>query len=512
VDDSGKTALSRAASAGQTNMVALLLDYKADPNFRSPKDTPPGWTPLHDAVDNGQKDSVAMLLQRGADPNARAGLFSWPEQRGASGRGYTPVLMATRKGHESIVETLLRFKADPNTASASGDTPLLTTLDGNHPLAGERVRIFKMLLDHGANPNMPSPHGNTPLILSSIYGEKELVQALIAHKADLDAKNDEGKSALHFLTSGTVNGTFVEIAALLLDAGANPNVQDNGASTPLAYLNRRPTPGIPVGSVGPAESATAKSQMVELLHQHGAVADVPDFTSIRLTRKGGSTATVFRQSTNGMNHFTLFQTIATYYEEPGAHSGYVPGGVLSVCGFYPFPDLPRLKVHRPVKGKLTETQEFPVYVLTETNTFDCAKDTPLEFGDIVEIPEREHGLTEAIVGPTRDQSQSLRTCLARTVTVKVKAGSVELPGASVGVGNCLRELLKQPQVQKLLTSASDLTHVKVTRSEAGGKKREIVENVQVFWDGKAQTWEDVWLRNGDVIEVPDKTELSEKSR
>jgi hypothetical protein len=66
-------------------------------------------------------------------------------------------------------------------------------------------------------------------------------------------------------------------------------------------------------------------------------------------------------------------------------------------------------------------------------------------------------------------------------------------------------VLKSPEVEAILFSSADLSRVRVTRTEPGSAKpREITENVQALWEGKEPLANDLWLRDGDVVEVPDK--------
>lgn len=44
------------------------------------------------------------------------------------------------------------------------------------------------------------------------------------------------------------------------------------------------------------------------------------------------------------------------------------------------------------------------------NGVNCSKDMMLEFGDVVEIPEREHALSESAVGLTGDQQAIMFKC------------------------------------------------------------------------------------------------------
>jgi ankyrin repeat protein len=58
--------LSRAAELGNPNMVALLLEYGADPM----RDLP-GESSLFEAIKSNNSEIVELLLNAGADPNGR---------------------------------------------------------------------------------------------------------------------------------------------------------------------------------------------------------------------------------------------------------------------------------------------------------------------------------------------------------------------------------------------------------------------------------------------------------
>jgi len=63
-NESDWTALHFAAAFGQTNVVGLLLKYKADPNAKNSGD----WTPLRYAEENGHTQVAKMLREAGAQP------------------------------------------------------------------------------------------------------------------------------------------------------------------------------------------------------------------------------------------------------------------------------------------------------------------------------------------------------------------------------------------------------------------------------------------------------------
>jgi cytohesin len=105
----GETPLHRAATAGRTEVVALLLKEQADPNIADAD----GATPLLGASYEGHAEVVELLLKAGADPNKAEGRY-----------GTTPLIVAAWKGHASTVRALLEGGADPSKASKDGNTAL----------------------------------------------------------------------------------------------------------------------------------------------------------------------------------------------------------------------------------------------------------------------------------------------------------------------------------------------------------------------------------------------------
>jgi len=150
-------------------------------------------------------------------------------------------------------------------------------------------------------------------------------------------------------------------------------------------------------------------------------------------------------------------------------------------------------------------------LLNGTNGIDCAKDVPLEFGDVVEIPERDHSLAESAVGLTISQWDSKANCLKGTVQLAVRDQKVELPITPAGFRSIIGNVISQPDVRKLLSSSSDLSRVKVSRHDAKtGEKHEWIldcsnqPSVNPMPPGYVPPRFDLRLRDGDVVEVPEK--------
>jgi hypothetical protein len=262
-----------------------------------------------------------------------------------------------------------------------------------------------------------------------------------------------------------------------------PSSQSSFA-TRLAQIQQKSTPVNP-------EADSAPPTIADILRQHGAADELPDFSLVRVSRKGMGPWIVFKRDTNSFNRFTLFETLAT-------------ASSLNIQ----YPDFSQLKIHRAEPSKPGKSKEIRVNPMLTPNTFDCAKDTWLEFGDVVEIPEREHTLTEpAGFYGNVFRGDTLTKCLARKVKFVVREESVELSLAGYGSESYLASAIQRPTVQNILRSTSDFSRVHVKRTDPETKKpTEYKIDVQSIWFNKSPHTDDLWLRDGDVIEVPDKAE------
>jgi ankyrin repeat protein len=77
-----------------TEVVRVLLEYKADVNARSSGALRAGFTPLHVAAGNGQKNMVILLIQHGANVHAQ------------NDEGLTPYEYASARGFMGFSEWL----------------------------------------------------------------------------------------------------------------------------------------------------------------------------------------------------------------------------------------------------------------------------------------------------------------------------------------------------------------------------------------------------------------------
>ena len=201
-----------AAQKGDFDTVKNLLTKY--PDMRDVKRNG-GWTLLHLSLNS--RELVEYLIENGADIEAR------------SDGQWTPLHNQAYAGHLDGVELLLAHGADIEAKTSVGHTPLLSSI------RWDRIEVTKLLIEKGANINPTTELGSTPLIISSVEGNPELARLFLENGADISLKDDNyQRTALHF---AALYGQF-EIVDALVKKGADVDEKDGAGKTPLDYANR----------------------------------------------------------------------------------------------------------------------------------------------------------------------------------------------------------------------------------------------------------------------------------
>lgn len=148
--------------------------------------------------------------------------------------GYTPLLSALAYSDNEMFEMILnQFNADPDKGDNEGTTALFK-LSSTHK--EDKKILVNMLLEKGADVNKGTNTGKTPLMLAAQYGYLYMVQKLLDHKANANAKDENNTNALRWmgLYQGDQHEKLIdEIVRLLVESGADIHNVDNFGRTPL---------------------------------------------------------------------------------------------------------------------------------------------------------------------------------------------------------------------------------------------------------------------------------------
>lgn len=291
-DATGRSPLMYAVLAGNALGVELLLRAGADAHLNASLPREDGLTPLYLAARWNYAAIVGVLLR-------------WGAQIVPPPPGYPALLrFALSWGHEQTVGAILASARH----DAHRNATLLALLPNKpfeltplHTIAqhggAHAASIVRRLLRHGADPNEHATFRTangvfiaeavTPIFVATLHGHAAVLEALLAHGADvahhgaltLSTHNSaHSLSALHLAVLAADEparpGERAAALAALCSAGAAFNARDSLGRTPLMTSRREASRAEVFGSGGPAftRALLALGADVTLTDQHGRTA------------------------------------------------------------------------------------------------------------------------------------------------------------------------------------------------------------------------------------------------
>lgn len=177
----------------------------------------------------GHWDACRWLIERGCDLEQAA-------------HGRTPLVTALwalggmGAIHDRFFKTLMMLLssgADVTCCDDDGWTPLHLALRSTRRFS----RLASELLDRGAKPNARTNNGLTPLMVAAGHGDARAVRLLLARGAEVDARDDLGRTALYCSVSDPTTDDEraggATVAAALLKSGATLSTIDSSRDRTL---------------------------------------------------------------------------------------------------------------------------------------------------------------------------------------------------------------------------------------------------------------------------------------
>ena len=168
-------------------------------------------TPLHEAAQAGWEDIVKILINAGADPSLK------------DGEGKTPFVYAAECGHAKVI-SVLQHQPESGQHQLALEEALYDAADAG------KTSVVEELLRLRVNPDAAKSKISA-MTAAALRRHKHVVRLLLDNEASVSYEDGLPSDSLP-LHQAIRNG-HVEIAALLLDFGANVQARDNLGRTAL---------------------------------------------------------------------------------------------------------------------------------------------------------------------------------------------------------------------------------------------------------------------------------------
>ncbi len=201
----GKTPLHEAVSYKRNQIVDMLLKQGADVTIRDNW----GRQPLHDAVKAGNIEGIQMLIAAGAPIGER------------DNAGNTPLHHAIKEKYEVISRYLLNIGSDVYAVNKENMSPLsMALLD---------PKVTEWFIDKSLLASVDNK-GRSPLHIAIEEKSPEaIIQILVKKEAELDKKDMDGNTPLHYALN---NGNY-GAAKVIVNAGADIFIRNKDGMSPL---------------------------------------------------------------------------------------------------------------------------------------------------------------------------------------------------------------------------------------------------------------------------------------
>lgn len=185
-------------------------------------------------LEMGDVAQARAWLDEGLDPDFEGHLIG------------TGLMIGAWEGNIPLMELFLARGADIHRTNRFGETALMLAAWKN------RRAALDWLLAHGARPNRPEREW-TALHYAAFAGHGELVDALIARGANVDARSTNGSTVVMM----AAREGHADIARRLLAAGANPALKNDYGDDAVAWAMRQ-------GNYDIAKTFTSAENFAEL--------------------------------------------------------------------------------------------------------------------------------------------------------------------------------------------------------------------------------------------------------
>jgi len=222
-DKKGNMPLHVVARAGYPSVAAALLDH--DPSLLEERNNN-SKAPIHRAACSGNVEVMEELIKRGSNVNLKD---RW---------GESVIEMAVCKEKAAAVRLLINAAADTMVSTALGARTSWSILH-HAVLCCDNGGVMNVLLERATRNQLEAKthQGETALHLAANFGRTEPLRLLLAQKANLEARDEEGRTPLFPAVEGHMDSftgaDYLGVIQMLIRKGADARARDTRGNTPL---------------------------------------------------------------------------------------------------------------------------------------------------------------------------------------------------------------------------------------------------------------------------------------
>jgi ankyrin repeat protein len=173
--------------------------------------------------DEKSLELARLLIEQGADFNT---LNHW-------GYGYTPLSLACKKGKAETIKFLIESGADLKRLNLEGKIPYLSFVIENVKGDKKALELANLLIEKGAHINTKT---NPPLIAACLYGKEEIIKLLIENGADVNLQDSFKRTPLCIILERAKDDeAALELVKLLIEKKVNCNTPDDRKQSPFLW-------------------------------------------------------------------------------------------------------------------------------------------------------------------------------------------------------------------------------------------------------------------------------------
>lgn len=192
---------------------------------------------LSDMTSSQSADPGRAMLKaaaRGDVESLKRLISSGTSLESANAAGETPLLLVVKNNHLPAAAFLIDARSNIKAQAANKDSPWL--------LAGAlgRTQMLRHMIPKGPDFSLRNRFGGNALIPVCERAHVETVKLLLTTKIDVNHVNNLGWTCLlEIVILGDGGARHVEVANLVLAAGADPNIADKDGVLPLTHARAK---------------------------------------------------------------------------------------------------------------------------------------------------------------------------------------------------------------------------------------------------------------------------------